>query len=95
MTAFWIIGAIVSYIGIGLCVSAWNIRTSGDSEWCVVVALIWPLLLLACAVALVWFAVWFAIKWVVFRLAGENYSWKEFKEFIESIRTIKEMRRMK
>lgn len=76
MTAFWIIGAVVSYIGIGLCVSAWDIRTSGSDESCVGITFLWPLYLFIRAVMLVWFAT----KWVVLRLAGKNYSWKEFMD---------------
>lgn len=75
MTAFWIIGAIVSYIGIGICFAAMELRKGkSDEDDAVVLAIFWPL----CVPFLIITFITFAIRWAVFRLAGRNYSWEEF-----------------
>lgn len=75
MIIFWIIGAIISYIGIGICVAAIEIRKgNGDEDCATIFAICWPLLLTFRVIMLITFV----IRWTVFRLAGKSYSWKEF-----------------
>lgn len=75
MTAFWIIDAIVSYIGIGICFAAIEMHKGEiDEDNVVVLAIFWPL----CATLYLIMFIEFVIRWTVLRLAGKSYSWKEF-----------------
>lgn len=76
MIIFWIIGVIISYIGIGICFAAIEIRKGKiDEDNAVVLAIFWPL----CATFYIIMLITFVIRWTVLRLAGKNYSWEEFK----------------